>query len=327
MNNGPTADELRTVLDKYVEGATWAVAMAAVGRKEKTAFSWIQKSQHAERLKQLTSPFFLKWNSDDGDDPDDKPDWFHVHLKAAGRARRTIIYETVLVNQAIHGIEEIIRDGTGRIVFQEDPAKIGFDDDMLTMIYGSTDRLLRDENNLPVPAVRVTQLPATLRQAIIRGLMPGVYGDHQTVDVNTQSRVIVQHQFLKRPSAPSPRPIEQAAEPLALPAPEPAKVESDLVRELRERLKAGVKNPHPDPKLAPVPIMGRATGDKPDNVSGFPTDVPPTPDVRDHPRAYQVPKPTPAPAPTPNYGRPQQIDRPGYGTRGGDVPPGGMRVR
>lgn len=324
MSNGPTADELRDVLDKYVEGKTWVVAMASVGRKEKTAFSWIYKSQRAEQLRQLDSPFYLKWNSDDdvADDPDEKPDWYHNHLKSAARARRTIAYETILVNQAMYGVEEIIRDGNGRIVWQEDERFVGLSNPEVEIMFGIPEgevefyRIKRDENKMPLPSVRVTHLPATLRSHVIRALMPTVFGDHQTVDVNTQSRVIVQHQFLKRPSAPSPQPEA------ALPA--PVRVELDLVRDLREKLKAGPKNPRPN---APVHIEGRATGDKPDNVSGFPTDVPPTPDVRDHPRAYEVPKPTPAPAPTPNYGRPQQIDRPGYGSRGGDVPPGGMRVR
>lgn len=307
--SGPSADDLRTVLDKYVEGATWAVAMAAVGRKEKTIFNWLQKSKRAEVLKQLDGPFFLRWNSDDGDDLDEPADWFHVHLKAAARARRTIVYETILVNQAVHGIEEIIRDGNGRIVWQENPKTVGKDDDQLIMENGNADRLRRDEAGNPMPAVRVTQLPATLRQAIIRGLMPGVYGDHATVDIQSKSQVIVQHQFLRRPSTPAE----------ALP---PPKIESDLVRDLREKLQAGVKNPKPNGR---VEILGRATGDAPDKTSTFPTDVPPTP--RNHPRSYEVPAPTPAPPP--DFSRPQageQINRPGIGSRSAP-PAGGFRVR
>lgn len=36
---GPSAEDLRIVLDMYVEGATFAVAMAKTGRKEKTVFN------------------------------------------------------------------------------------------------------------------------------------------------------------------------------------------------------------------------------------------------------------------------------------------------
>lgn len=220
-----------------------------------------------------------------------------------------------MVNQAIHGLEEIVRDGNGRIVWQENPATIGKDDDQLIMECGTADRLLRDAEGNPIPAVRVTQLPATLRQAVLRGLMPAVYGEHTSIDVNTKSSVVVQHNFLRRPSAPVQQP-----EALALPAPN---LESDLVRDLRAKLQAGVKNPKPD---SPVAILGRATGDKPDNVSAFPADVPPTPDLRNHPRAYEVP--APAPRAAPNFARPEteQIDKPGYGSRSAP-PKGGFKIR
>lgn len=330
---GPTQDELRTVLDAYVGGGTWQVCMAAVGRKEKTAFSWLHKSQRAERLRQLDSPFFLKWNCDDdvADDPDEKPDWFHNHMRTAGRGRRTMVYETILINQAIRGVEEIVRDGNGRVVWQLDERFIGLSNDEVEIMFGIPAaeidfyRIKRDENKMPLPEVRVNQLPATIRQAVLRGLMPSVYGDHSTLDVKSESRVLVQHQFLRRPSAPSPQAVASPSEPLALPAPaQPVKEESEAVKKLREQLRASLAGElGPKKPEGKVAIIG--VGEAPDRVSTYPADEPQS--LADHPRAYEVPKPAPASTPAPNFSRPaERIDRPGLGSRS-NPPPGGMRVR
>jgi hypothetical protein len=137
-----------------------------------------------------------------------------------------------------------------------------------------------------------------------------------------QSAVVhVQHSYLRRP------PEERAAAVAALPAPD-APDESALVRDMKAKLRASIKppaNPKPDPRLKPVEIFGRATGDPPERISA-PSDETPTADPRLHSRAYEVEKPAPRPAPTPNYSRPQEIDKPGLGSRS-NVPPGGFRVR
>ena len=146
------------MLDRHADGLQWADVMKPLFRDGKTVFSWIHNSKEAEAAKDRSSIYFLEY--------DGLPaDWFHVLLKSA-RARRSVLMEGTFVSQAIHGIKELVLDGTGAIVWMVDPAKVGVPDDELQMLYGNVDRLLRDENGMPVPQTRITHMPATLRAKI-----------------------------------------------------------------------------------------------------------------------------------------------------------------
>jgi hypothetical protein len=287
---------LEHVLDALVTRPRWQSAMASIGASEPLAFKWLAQSKYAKKDDDVSSIFYLEWRG--------IFNWWHEHAITA-RRESLVSYEALVRDQAMNGIEIPILDSQGRQLWKENPATVGKDDDVLDLEFGAGkwSRIMRDENGNAVPLTRTEQVPATTRNKILDQIR-GYRDAPPSVHIHNNLRVSPPIKALRRaPAGP--------AEPARLP---PPKEETALVRDLRARLKAGVTNPKPD---GPVEILGRATGDKPDNVSSFPQDVPPT--LADHPRAYQG-EPTHVPAEKPNYARKLStggIDQAGMG-RGPD---------
>ena len=276
-----STENLIRVLDMLVIRPRWQAAMASIGASEDTAFKWLAKSKAAMKDQDESSQWFIEWR--------EVWDFWHCHC---GRARREsfVSYDAIIRDQAMYGIEIPMLDSQGRQLWKENPATVGYDDAMLDVIFGAGNwsRILRDEKGNAVPLTRTEQIPATTRNKVLDQI--GGYREappqthiHNNLHVSAPLRAL-----RRAPAGP--------AEPLRLPPPSPPQ-ETALVRDLRERLKAGVTNPKPD---GPVEILGRMTGDKPDQVSSFPADDPQT--LADHPRAYQG-EPTLVPVEKPNYAR------------------------
>jgi hypothetical protein len=280
-----STENLVRVLDALVIRPRWAAAMASIGASEETAFKWLAKSRAAMKDQDESSPCFLEWR--------EVWDFWHVHC---GRARREslVAYDALIRDQCFHGIEVPILDAQGRQLWKTDPLTVGKDDDALDLEFGEGkwSRILRDNQGRAQPLTRTEQVPATTRNKVLDQI--GGYRDAApSVHVHNNLHVSSPLKALRRAPA---GPGEQAS----LPAPS----QTPMVRDLLEHLKAASdpnrKTAKPDPTLKPVEIMGRATGDKPDQVSTFPADVPQT--LADHPRAYTA-EPTLVPAAKPNYAR------------------------
>lgn len=303
-------ENLIRVLDTLATRSGYAQAMAEVGAREGTAFAWLAKSRAAAKADDKASPFYIKWRERWG--------FFHEH---AGAARREHILSTeaVIRQQVKDGVERKLFDGAGNPIWLVDPLAVSkkFTDAEEAEICGFPDwPFVHDENGARVQATERQLVPATTRNLILQTIPD--YQPHSTMDVKTTAAVHVTHSYLKRP------PEERGAPALTAPA-----GESDVVREIKDKLRAQLKpptNPRPDPKLKPVQIFGRATGDQEESIStpsdqtGLPTTL------ADHPRAYEIEKPAPRVAPQPNFGRPaEKLDQ---ASRGRGVPPvGGFKVR
>jgi hypothetical protein len=309
-----SGENLVKVLDALAVKAAWASAMAEIGGAETTAFKWLAASRAAMKADDKSSPFYLEWREQWG--------YFNQH---AGNARREhkLSTEAIIRQQIRDGLEVKLYDGAGNPIWLVDPLAVAlWKDDRFCAesIGGCTDfPYLHDDKGARIQATRRELVPATTRNLLLQTIPD--YQPHSTVDVKSQSVVHVQHSYLRRP------PEERAAAVAALPAPD--RVDSPVVADMKAKLRASLKppaNPKPDPRLRPVEIFGRQTGDPPEKISA-PSDetgLPKT--LADHPRAYTVEKPAPRVAPQPNYGRPaERLDQ---ASRGRGVPPiGGFKIR
>ena len=276
-----TPENLVLVLEARVSH-NWRASMSSIGASEALAYKWLATSKHAAKDQDVSSIFFMEhrgvW------------DYWHAHARRS-RAEALIALDSTIIHQALHGIVVPLLDAQGRQLWAENPETVGKDDDVLDLEFGAGkwSRIMRDAQGRAVALTKTERLPGTVINKVLDQI-PGYRGDAPSVHVhnNFNSSSI---KALQRPAQP------------ALPPPQ----ETEMVRELRALHKTALANPNrptskPDPTLKPVEIMGRATGDKPDQVSSFPQDVPPTPDIRDHSRAYTA-EPTLIPAEPVNYAR------------------------
>lgn len=283
-----TTENLIAVLEARVSH-NWRASMASIGASEHLAYKWLAASKHAAKDDDVSSIFFLEhrgvW------------DYWNAHARRS-RAEALIALDSTILHQALSGIEIPILDSQGRQLWKENPATVGKDDDTCDLEFGlgNWSRILRDPQGRAVPLTKTERLPGTVINKVLDQI-PGYRNEAPSVHVHNNLQMSAPLRVLRREAA-------RPGEPLSLPAPSPAKEDLPIVRELRERLKAASdpnrKTAKPDPHLKPVEIMGRATGDKPDQVSTFPADVPQT--LADHPRAYTA-EPTLVPAPPKNYAR------------------------
>jgi len=291
-------DNIRKVLDAIMSGASYKRAMELIGgRVESTVFDWAAKSIQAEKDGVTDCDFYLEWAGIE--------DFFHRHMPRA-RTRRGLLLESVMTDFVMHGGEEIVIEN-GKVCYALNEEYIGVTDDEMEALYGipptriAWERIKRNDAGMPIALTRKTSAPATLRIAVLQGLLPEVFGNKVEHTINSHVPVLV---------------VGGAPKPLALPP--PGAVESELVRDLRARLAAGPKNPHPS---HPVQVMRDNPNDPQERVATSAED----PQV--NAGGPLRPAPATAPAPAPSYAKPkatEPVDRPGIGP--GTPPPGGHRV-
>lgn len=275
-----STDNLIRVLEAYALGRRWRGAMESIGAAESSAYKWLTASKYAQRDDDVNSVFFIEHRG--------AWDYWHNHCRRA-RSEALNGFESTVREQATFGVDVPVIGPNGQL-WKENPATVGKDDDTLDLIYGigKWDRLLRDSEGNAIALTKTEQLPATTRNKILDQI-PGYRDAPPQINIRNSVHLSAPIKALRREA---PRP----GEPASLP---PPKEQTPMVRDLLAHLKAGVANPKPD---GPVEIFGRATGDKPDNVSTFPADEPQT--LADHPRVYTAePTLVPAPPPVTNYAR------------------------
>lgn len=289
-----TTANLQKLLDVLVDRPSWKVAMRAIGASEQLAFVWRSKSIKAQKDGDTSSPFFLEWRG--------AYDYWHAH---AGRARteNIILYESVLRDQAINGIETPVLGPDQRPVYCEDPDLIDVSDEDLWNLLGRRNRYLLDpKTKRPVPLTKVEQLPAPLRLAVLR--QDKRYIEQTAIDVKLTGEIVTAKPLQRRPDEPKP----------------------DVSR-LRELARMS-----PEERRAALGASGIALDNQ--GRRTIPRHLPSSRDdnlpVIEQPSPYAAPyspPPAPEPQPRPSYARPSpRLDR-GEGVGEGTPPSGGMKVR
>ena len=195
-----TTENLLKILDRLVDRPSWKVVMRTIGASESTAFNWRAQSMKAAKDNDRSSPFFLEWRG--------TWDYWHCH---AGRARteNIILFESVIRDQAIFGIEEVVHGPDQRVLYCERPEFVGRDDDYVRLVEGleagasvAWYRLEHDADGKPIPLTKRTQLPATLRQKVLE--QDRNYIHREQHDVNVQGEITVQRPLQRLPGESKP---------------------------------------------------------------------------------------------------------------------------
>lgn len=303
---------LRTACDLIMSGRTWSQVMGAFGLTESSAFKWLDQARAAERAHNTDSVWYLDY-------PTGTPPAFWHKQAFKARQRRSLILDAAAVHAGLKSLEtEEVVIVDGKICWQENPELIGMDDAQAALWIGCEPeqvpwhRIARDKNGKPIPLMRSRTVSSALIVKLLEGLLPEVYGQKLQVDARTEQVVKVIGPSFER----------DANAPKALPA--PLETDSELVRDLKTKLAAGVRYSYPqttDGKRIPVAGLP-AVVDPPDNprLNHEP------PSLADHPRAYVQPTPE---QPKPDYSRPRPeqtrlADSAGFGH--GKPLPGGMKV-
>ena len=308
-----TTAALTAVCESICLRGSWAVASRLTGVAESTLYLWLHKSKAAEKINDTASPLHFTWRDAQG--------YFHEHVV---RAKSECVMASVYLamDQNRNGIEEVMYDpATGRPILALNPAYLNWSDDELLeeLLDPRVDRYLwnydplTDERTTPIYQTRVTQIPASLRQKILSGLAPTVFGDRTEINHRVQGSVV--HTIQPAPFVSRHAVID--GEFKALPSSVEQLGDGRLdIAELRARaavlMREGPKNPLPD---APVKdAMGNVVGKPP--IADKPDDAPlplPTVKLSDLQRAHTntniVPKTDKRPAA--NYHRRNDPTAPG----------------
>jgi hypothetical protein len=283
-----TPENLRKVLDLLAAGYRLSHVMGAIGAHEKTIFEWLKRDD-----------VMVDW-------PEGESPRLFRELAIQARKQSCVAFEQAMRSEVLHGIPRIVVEG-GEVQYQLDPTFLGWtDDEMRALAFAPSERYLRDKDGQPMPLIVYDPAPAHLKIKMLTSLMPNTYGDRRTVDVNARINggVLTIGAKPKEPLALAP-PIEDDDEPLDHDdATRDRDTDSPLVRDLRKRLREGVRNPLP---------QGRGiVADPRDEDDGDVVRVPARP---------APPRPGPAGTGVPPQ---RQFEREGIGH--GDVVPGGFKT-
>jgi hypothetical protein len=294
---------LRQIIELHTAGRSWKAIAEAVGVSASVPFIWLRASADAERNNQMDSDYWMDWPLNDFD-------WFHRKIFGASRVARALAVESACVDECINGRPEPVIEN-GRLVYAIDPEleALGFT--------GPNAWLYRDGK--PVVLTRNVPAPATLRIAILGGLLPGTYSTkrEQKVEVTPRSVLVVGDPL--PPGSPKP----QLRKPSNIPM-------TPIEKDLRERLaKLDVNRPRPRPEggkanLGLPPPTGDAD-DQPTRTSGEIDRRPSPPTPRDPmAKRYELPEGVVPSMPMPSQA--PLLDRVGYGSKGNEVMPGGFKI-
>jgi hypothetical protein len=296
-----TTENLLKILDRLVDRPSWKVVMRTIGASESLAFNWRMQSIKAAKENDRSSPFFLEWRN--------SWDFWHAHCGRA-RTENIILYESVIRDQAINGVEEVVHGPDQRVLYKEHPEYIGRDDDYIRIAEGldagasvAWYRLEHDADGKPIPLTKRTQLPAPVRLRVLEQDQRYVHKELHDVAVSGEITVA--------------RPLQRL----------PGEVRPDLARlkqlaamspEERRKALGATAVPKDAAGRRTLPVSAPRMDDKPDDAGHGSKPSP-------YAAPYQPP-PAPEPQPKPSYARPNpSLDR-GEGVGHGDPPPGGMRV-
>ena len=195
-------------------------------------------------------------------------------------------------DQAINGIENVVRGPDQRILYRERPEYIGRNDDYVRECEGLGDwetdvssyRLERDAKGHPIPQTKIEQLPAPLRLRVLE--QDRRYVERKELDAHVTGEITVAKPLQRLPG--EERPAMDKLKRLASMSPE------------QRRAELGASG-------FPQDAAGRVTqvnrGVPPETIERTPLDR----------------------TPRPSYARPEQLDR-GESTGRGTIPEGGMKV-
>lgn len=292
-----TTDNLTKILDRLVDRPSWKKVMQSIGASEATAFVWRSASIKAAKDDDRSSPFFLEWRG--------AWDFWHCH---AGRARteNIILYESVLRDQAINGIETAVLGPDQKPVYVEDPDLIGVSDEDLRNLRGRTHRYLLDAKGHPVPLMKTEQLPAPLRLRVLEQDKRYIHREERDVQVMGEMTVAKPLQRLPGETRPDLAKLRELAKLSAA--------------ERRDMLGAAAFPKDTKTGLVTRANTGAPRGDnRPDD--GAELAKPSNPRMHEAP-AVKTPDP-----PRPSYARPATHLDTAEGVGRGVVPAGGFRVR
>jgi hypothetical protein len=208
-----TPENLRAVLDFLVSKPDFTAAAHSIGagRTSKLLFDWINRSNRGD------PEFLIDWP--EGSEPQQ-----FAQLILVARKRYIALFEHKLRDEVMSGIPRVqIKDG--EIIWARDPKLCAdaLDPEIWKMLHGSRaieDTYARDENGALVPSVIFESAPAHLKIHVSKGLMPALYGEHRTIDVNARVAASVVHVREKQMWTPMkqieqqvPTQIEQTIEP------------------------------------------------------------------------------------------------------------------
>jgi hypothetical protein len=290
------------VLDALVSTPNWKKAMARIGAHERLAFAWRARCVADMKANDTSSIFFLEYRG--------CMDWW-VNFCGRCRTESVMLYEAVIRDQSLNGIEHVVLGPDQRPVYRENPNYIGRDDAYVMFSEGCEPgevaryRLELDAKGNPVPLTKIEQLPAPLRLRVLE--QDRRYVERKEIDAQVQVTATA-------------KPFERL----------PGETRPDVTR-LRQ--------------LAAMPPEDRR---KQIGASGVALDahgrrtMPPTglPSARDdnlpvlekpspYAEPYQAPEAQhnpPRPQPRPSYARPTQRLDVGERTGRGDIPDGGTKV-
>jgi len=173
---------------------SWPAVCAAVGISESAIWNWRARCQADRKREDTSSPFYFARH--------DEWAWFDEHC-AKARAQHKMLAESIIRQQSVHGIEEVVRDASQNIIYRKDPALIGRSDEWVMLYVGCEEadvawhRLLHDEAGNPIPETVIRQAPAQLRLRVLEASHPDyVPRSHQSVDV--QAHVVHEQKPLQR---------------------------------------------------------------------------------------------------------------------------------
>ncbi len=308
-----STEDWQTTLESLVEQGSWRSAALSIGCAESTLFATMDKSRKMAKENAVEHPLFFEWRS--------QKCWYHVH------ARRARLYNIQSIESEIREsvkgqIEVVLDPSTNRPLPALDEQYIGRDREWFenNFLDYDVDRFLwerdADGNRIrPIYQTKKVSGAAALKIKAIAGLLPDLYGEKASLDVNV--RQAVTHIVEQAPYVPRAQRVEQQqgeivegeyTEIPALPAPA-ARPDIEALRREAARLMADPHRPTARP-TAPVDFGtgGHGSGDPPEKRTGAAPEPTPRP-LSEHPRAYLQPQPQPAKRPA--YAKPA---------------PGGMKV-
>jgi hypothetical protein len=249
-----TDETKRALLDRIVEAPSIRAACRHVGIHVSTFYAWLEKNDP------------LEWPEGS------EPQGFQAVYSRA-RKLSILLWESQARNEVLSDggcvtTRQVVLDGKLCYAYRPDVAPQDRDDpELLQILYGITtgDALLRDDLGrlVPLEVREVSPAPAHLKIHCLKSLIPSYNpAERRESDVRVAGGVMI----LGAPPKQEPKKLIAAPQPLPANDEDAATErpgDSDLVRDLRRRLRDGVKNARP---LA----MARAVPDDDD-----PDDVPP----------------------------------------------------
>ena len=109
-----TTENLEKICDLLgTSTASWVDICKALGIKsEATIWNWRARCQADRKREDTGSPFYFCYRGEWG--------WFDTFC-AKSRREHLLLAELIIRSQAVHGIEEVVRDASQAIIYKKNP--------------------------------------------------------------------------------------------------------------------------------------------------------------------------------------------------------------